>query len=101
MKGFLKYVFFLMLLCSYTATSFEVNDKECKQNYGKEIHTYIKASEATNVSSVHTEKIVELFTSFYDLLFPQHNSEQTFFCSVSIEPDPPNKIYLRYRSLLI
>lgn len=101
MKFFLKYCLILLIGFCYLNSVFELDSNECKQNYGKETHSYLSSFTTTDESGVHAEKTVEILTTVSALFLYKSYTEQPPLFSFLVEPSPPDKIYLRYRSLLI
>ena len=105
MKSFLKYCLFLILFCSYAAASLELDEKENKQNYGKETHDFILSEKHSDFSSsVDSKKQVEInefYTPSPAHRFFYHPGLYHFaFAHKFYSPPRLNKIYL-YNSVFL
>ena len=78
MKLFLHKIIVLVIGVSFLSAYFEFNDVEKKQNYEKEIHTYISAEKQTaNFSIKKLEKDPIVFLKFETVISKRFSEKQT------------------------
>lgn len=105
MKSFFKYCLVLILFCSYGAAALELNDKESKQNYSRETHSYILSQKQSDqFSSVTIKKLVDV-KEFYAIVFAHQLFNQSGLYNYNFTykfytPPRLNKIYL-YNSVFL
>jgi len=99
-KRFLKYSLLLLAFMGFLTSMLELDAKECKQNYHTENHTFI-CSESDSHQISHLEIADALPGYVYSFPFSKTLSEQGHTYPFAAEPDPPERLYLRYSVLLI
>ena len=97
----LKYILLLLTSFCYFATVFEWDNKECKQNYEKENHCYVSSIKSADNYVFHFDTPTDLPPTCIDFSVRcdlATKSVQPFF---GTDHNPPDKIFLRHRALLI
>ena len=100
MKKFLKYSLLLLTFIGFLASSLELDGKECKQNYNKETHIYFSSKPDTSQTS-HLEIAAALPAYILSLWFADQVLQPADTCYSIADPNPPERLYLRYSVLLI
>ena len=106
MKPFFKYCLFLILFCSYSAASLELNERESKENYSKETHEYtLSQKQSGHSSSIDFKKLSDVkdfyeFIAFAHNLFNQPSHYKNNLVIKFYSPPRLNKIYL-YNSVFL
>lgn len=100
-KPFLKYCLILLTLAGFIASAFELDNEEFKQNFKKECHSYIIAAKSGAVHDFHIDHPVALLVNLIFQLPEEKFIQQQSACSFFINPDPPDKLYIRNSILRI
>lgn len=106
MKPLFKYFLLLILFCSYGAASLELNEKERKENYGKETHEYTLSQKQSGLfSSIDFKKLGDVkdfyaIIAFAHYLFSQPSQYSYNLATKFYSPPRLNKIYL-YNSIFL
>ncbi|MEJ7589312.1 MAG: hypothetical protein WKI04_17280 [Ferruginibacter sp.] len=100
MKRFLKYGLLLLIFVGFLASSLELDAKECKQNYNTENHTFICSQSDTHQTS-HADIATALPVYFHLFIIGEKFSGKAHTYPFGADPDPPQRLYLRYLVLLI
>lgn len=101
MKAFLKYSLILLTLAGFLSSAFELDNAEFKQNFKKEVHSYIIAAKSGTVHDFHLDHPIALPVNPISLIVQEKFIQQSATYSFLTNPDPPNKLYIRNSVFLI
>lgn len=105
MKSFLKYCLIILISICYFNSVFELDSKECRQNYEKETHVYINADKDAKVFTFKSVKQLDdlyLVVNFcHRYLVASDEGNKPSFSSYNSPPQKPDKLYLFYSVFLI
>ena len=85
----------------YFTSVFEWDSKECKQDYGKENHSYFACVKTVDNFASHIDTPIELPTFFANIQPSYFDCTKAVSFSLVDDHDPPDKFYLLHSSLLI
>ena len=104
-KPFLKYFLVLLISICYFNSVFELDSKECKQNYGKETHVYTNAEKDAKTITVKSVKQLDdlypIVNFCHRYLVASDKSNKPSFALYNSPPPKPDRLYLFYSVLLI
>ena len=95
-KSFFKYCLILLTLVGFAASTFELDKEEFKQNFKKEDHTYITSSNSVTAHDFKIDHPAALPVNLISLLVEERFVQQTSSFTLFPDPDPPERLYIRY-----
>ena len=78
------------------ASAFELNTEEYKHNFKKEDHTYNVSSKPGIAYDFKIDHPAALAVNFISLLVEERFVQQTSSFNLFTDPDPPERLYIRY-----
>ena len=78
------------------ASAFEVDKEEYKHNFKKEDHTYIVSLKSGVAHDFKIDHPASLPVNFIILLVEERFVQQTSSFNRFTDPDPPERLYIRY-----
>lgn len=96
MKGLLKYSLILLTLIGFIASAVELNKEEFKQNFKKENHTYITTAKSGVGHNYHLDHPVALPENPIRIVAEEKFIQQLQAFTFFTDPDPPERLYIRY-----
>ena len=78
------------------ASAFELNKEEYKHNFKNEDHTYNVSSKPGIAHDFKIDHPAALAVNFISLLVQESFVQQTSSFNLFTDPDPPERLYIRY-----
>lgn len=78
------------------ASAFELDKEEYKHNFKKEDHTYNVSSKSGIAHNFKIDLPAALPVNFISLLVEERFVQQTSSFTLFTDPDPPERLYIRY-----